>query len=206
MAPDSVAFAFSERISRIELEISSASSCTSEVGRTGTSASFSWISEHPERIKQKRIAQAATLHVLLVMLDSFIFSQNHGYLIPEDDLFRIPERAVITRAALHDVPAEAFIGESSGCRRVRPSGHHSEPLSRPSGHRWPIRTEYLFPGPPNDRPAFRDYQRRSQHQRCVGPTQASPTGRCRTGRQYPRPWFHSRAASSEFGEYRRVAR
>lgn len=83
MAPASVIFAFSERISKIEPETFSTSSCISELERTGASALFSFISEHPERSKQKRITRAATLCFLLVMLDSFIFSRNHGCLISE---------------------------------------------------------------------------------------------------------------------------
>lgn len=83
MAPASVIFASSERISMIEPETFSTSSCTSELARTGASALFSFISEHPERSKQKRTTQAAALRVLLVMLDSFIFSRNHGCLISE---------------------------------------------------------------------------------------------------------------------------
>lgn len=85
MAPASVIFAFNERISRIELETFSTSSCTSELARTGASAPLSFIPEHPERIEQKRITQAAAFRVLLVMLDSFIFSRNHGCLISEAD-------------------------------------------------------------------------------------------------------------------------
>ncbi|MGW6711647.1 hypothetical protein ACWF9X_04110 [Streptomyces globisporus] len=83
MAPASVIFAFNERISRIELETFSTSSCISELARTGVSTPSSSVPEQPERIEQRRIAQTAALHALLFMLDPLTLSRNHGGSISE---------------------------------------------------------------------------------------------------------------------------